>query len=156
MRLFLDSQVLTPYNNSMVRKGRPTKPRLSDLGQYIEKQRKELNWSVLELAHRANVSYKTLSKLELARTFPRHPGILIKVANALGVHPDQLLLVAHMTPFLRPSVITGTLTPQRRPIIFLVNEDEHHQIDNYLQFLRYMAELKSVCTVSEIDTKSSI
>lgn len=88
----------------MGKKGRPTKPRASELGACIQKLRDREGWSVRQLADAAGVSYKTLSKLELGRTTPRRPGILLKIAKALDVHPDRLLLLAPLTPMLRPAV----------------------------------------------------
>ena len=85
----------------MARRGRPTNPRTTELGRYIEERRHERGWSVLDLAHAADVPHNTVSKLELGLYRPRKPDILLRLAKTLDVYPDRLLLRAALTPFLR-------------------------------------------------------
>jgi transcriptional regulator with XRE-family HTH domain len=131
----------------MGKRGRPQKPRTSELGRYIEQLRLEHRWSIKRLAQEARVSYRTLSKLELGRSLPRHPeNFLLKVAKAFDTHPDQLLLRASLTPMLRPSHIEISLSaPRTIALTVLVTEEERRQIENYLQFLRQMASIEALC-----------
>jgi transcriptional regulator with XRE-family HTH domain len=119
----------------MGKRGRPQKPRTSELGRYIEQLRLEHRWSIKRLAQEARVSYRTLSKLELGRSLPRHPeNFLLKVAKAFDTHPDQLLLRASLTPMLRPSHIEISLSaPRTIALTVLVTEEERssHQGDTY-------------------------
>ena len=67
--------------------------------------------------------------------------MLIKVAKAFGVHPNQLLLRAALTPILSPipsPAPVSSRSPQdaREPKTFYVTEQERTQLDHYLQFLR--------------------
>ena len=134
---------------AMTTRGRKPKPRETDLGRYIQLRRDEHSWSMQTLAKEAKVSYKTLSKLELGRTLPRRPErFLLRLAGPLGVHPDQLLLRAALTPLLRPS-----LTPQppstRKLVTFEVDEEERRQLEDYLQFLRYLSSIQSLVRAAE-------
>ena len=137
----------------MSKRGRPTKPRESDLGSYIQKLRNEREWNVRQLADKAGVSYKTLSKLELGRITPRKPDILMKVADTLDVHPDRLLLLAPLTPMLRPVADNASAQSQRELLNLLVSRDERRQLENYLQFLRYMALIEALSQQAETEAR---
>lgn len=140
---------------AMGKRGRPTKPRASELGFCIQQLRDQRGWNVHQLADAAGVSYKTLSKLELNRTTPRRPEILLmKVAKALDVHPDRLLLRAPLTPMLRPTVDEVSSLPLAQPLTLLVSSDERRQLENYLQFLRYIASIEAVCRRAEAEVES--
>jgi transcriptional regulator with XRE-family HTH domain len=140
----------------MGRRGRPTKLRTSQVGIYIEQRRGELGWSVRDLAREAGVSYKALSKLELDRNLPRRPEIfLLKVAFALGVHPDRLLVPASLTPMLRPPVGVPSRLPTTTRLILLVTEGERRELENYLQYLRYIRSVKSLRRRAEDEMESS-
>jgi transcriptional regulator with XRE-family HTH domain len=141
----------------VIRRGRRTKPRTSELGVYIEQRRDELGWSVRDLALKAEVSYKALSKLELDRNLPRRPEIfLLKVAWALGVHPDKLLVRASLTPMLRPPVsVPVSLPPTTTPLTLFVTDDERRELENYLQYLRYISSVESLRRRAEVEIGSS-
>lgn len=141
----------------MRRRGRPTKTRTSELGVYIEQRRDELGWSIRDLAREAKVSYKALSKLELDRNLPRRPEIfLLKVAWALGVHPDKLLVRASLTPMLRPPVgVPVSLPSTTTPLTLLVTDDERRELENYLQYLRYISSVESLRRKAEVEIGSS-
>ena len=129
----------------MGKRGRPTKPRASELGCYLQELRDQRGWSVLQLADAAGISYKTLSKIELDRTRPRRPEILLKVAKVFDIHPDRLLLRAPLTPMLRPTVDEVSSPPLNQPLTLLVSNEERRQLENYLQFLRYVASVEALC-----------
>jgi transcriptional regulator with XRE-family HTH domain len=141
----------------VIRRGRRTKPRTSELGVYIEQRRDELGWSVRDLALKAEVSYKALSKLELDRNLPRRPEIfLLKVARALGVHPDKLLVRASLTPLLRPSVGVPVSLPSTTTSLTLeVTDDERRELENYLHYLRYISSVESLRRRAEVEIGSS-
>jgi transcriptional regulator with XRE-family HTH domain len=141
----------------MIRKGRRTKTRTSELGLYIEQRRDELGWSIRDLAYKAEVSYKALSKLELDRNLPRRPEIfLIKIARALGVHPDNLLVRASLTPLLRPSVsVPISSPPTTKSLTLEVTDDERRELENYLQYLRHISAVKSLRRRAEAEIGSS-
>lgn len=141
----------------MRRRGRPTKTRTSELGIYIEQRRDELGLSIKDLARKAKVSYKTLSKLELDRNLPRRPEIfLLKVAWSLGVHPDKLLVRASLTPMLRPPVgVPVSLPSTTTPLTLLVTDYERRELENYLQYLRYISSVESLRRRAEVEIGSS-
>jgi len=140
---------------TMRNRGRPTKLRTRELGRYIEELRREQGWSVSDLAHKAGVSYKTLSKLELERTIPRRPAILQKIAKVFDIHPDRLLVRASLTPMLRPPVGEVSSASPRRLLTLLVNDDERRRLEDYLQFLRYIASIEALCQRAETESQSS-
>lgn len=152
----MTNKALETYIGYMRRRGRPTKTRTSELGIYIEQLRGERDWSVRDLAREAQVSYKALSKLELDRSLPRHPEIfLLKVAWALGIHPDKLLIRASLTPILRPPVsVTASLKPTT-PLVLLVTEDERQDLEKYLQYLRYVSSVESLRRRAEHEIQTS-
>ena len=135
----------------MANRGRPTKPRTTELGRYIKECRLKCGWSVQDLASAAKVPYKTLSKLELGHFRPRRAGILQKIASAFDMHPDPFLLRASLTPILKPpAVAVSPPTPETKlPHIFLVDEDERSQLENYLLFLRFISEIGSIYRSAE-------
>ena len=121
----------------MTRLGRPTSARTSELGRYIAELRRERGWSVQDLAREANVPYKRLSKLEVETRSVRRPEILLSVARALGVHPNQLLVRAVLTPILSPPPAThASPSEDRKSATFHVTRKEQSQLVHYLQFLR--------------------
>jgi transcriptional regulator with XRE-family HTH domain len=137
----------------VTQRGRRTKTRTSQLGVLIEHLRDQLGWSVKDLAREADVSYKALSKLELNRNVPRRPDVfLIKVAGALGVHPDRLLIPASLTPILRPPVTAPVPPPPTmEPLTLVVTDDEGRELQNYLGYLRYISSVESVCRKAEAE-----
>lgn len=131
----------------MGRRGRPTNPRTSPIGLAIEEGRGKYTWSVRDLSIKAGVPYKTLSKLELGQVLPRHPErIILKIAKALDVHPDKLLILASLTPMLRPA--KDEKPPQEKStstvLELIVTEDERRNVEKYLGFLRYTASIEEL------------
>ena len=137
----------------MRRRGRPTKTRTTQLGVYIEQRRDELGWNIRDLARQAEVSYRTLSKLELGRNLPRRPEIfLLKIARALGVHPDKLLVRASLTPILKaPAGVPVSLPPTTTPVTLLVTDDERRELENYLQYLRHISSVEAIRRRAEVE-----
>ena len=122
---------------SMAARGRPTNKRITQLGQYIENLRAERGWSIQDLASRARVSYKGLCKLEVETRSIRRPEMLLKIATAFEVHPNQLLLRAALTPILSPAASTAQPAQDiRETWTVQVTERERSQLEHYLHFLR--------------------
>ena len=144
----------------MTKRGRPTKTRTSPLGIVIQSERKKLEWTVRDLANRAGVPYKTLSKLELGQVIPRRPEILlIKIAQAFDVYPDKLLIPASLTPILRP--IKSERPPEEKSIDnvelkLTVTEDERCQLEKFLEFLRYIASIEALRVKAEKEVNSQL
>jgi len=120
----------------------------------MEELRLEKGWSISDLARKAGVPYKTLSKLELVRIIPRRPEILLKVAKAFDIHPDRLLVRASLTPMLRPQVEETSQVSLMKPLNLLVNDDERRHLEDYLQFLRYIASIEALCQKAETEIVS--
>ena len=115
-------------------RGRPIKERETELGRYLTERRSELGWSVADLASRSRVPYRTISKIELGRYPLRRPNILLKLADALDVHANRLLVKAALTPLLVPS--TGAQSA-RTAWTVQVTSEERLLLENYLDFMRY-------------------
>lgn len=64
---------------------------INDFATNVKKQRKKLAMSQEELANKADVSIQTISSIENTRHFPTY-NKLIRLSNALQVHPAQLLI----------------------------------------------------------------
>ena len=114
------------------------RPRATELGRYIAKQRYERGWSMYDLATKADVSYRTMYKAEVhLRARLRH-GTLEKIAGKLDVHPNELFIRAGLTPYLSspaaPPPVEGPVTKER---VFEVTDDEYEKLNHYLGFLRY-------------------
>lgn len=110
------------------------KDRITELGRYLTERRSELGWSVADLASRARVPNRTVSKIELGKYPLRRPDILLKLADALDVHANRLLVRAAMTPLLAPS---AGPPPNRAPWTVKVTSEERGLLENYLDFMRY-------------------
>ena len=123
----------------MAGRGRPTKLRVTELGRYLAEQRAQLEWTVTDLASKSGVPLSTVSRIERGTPRPRVLS-LDRLAGALQVHPDRLLVRAGLTPYLRPAA--GVQRPDesaRRPATFMLSSDEQDAIETYLEFLRFSA-----------------
>lgn len=116
-------------------KGRPTKPRTTELGRYLESERLARSWLLRDLADASGIAYRTLSRIELGKYPLRHPGLLMKLASALELHPNKLLLKAALTPYLSPERPMPSLAEWVGPL----NGTEKALLDIYLDFIRYLA-----------------
>ena len=127
----------------MARRGRPTSPRTTALGRYIEGLRLHRGWELSDLAREAKIPYKTLSRLEVGQHSLRDQGILLRVASAFDIHPDQLLRRAALTVPLRPFVATPP-PPAAQLDLFphSATADETGLLEDYLEFLRYQAAFR--------------
>ena len=125
----------------MQRRGRPENPRVTELGRYIQELRLDRGWSVLDLARASRVSHRALSKLELSSRPTTKADHLIKIADALNIHPDRLLIRAALTPLLRPTQVPAGEREVKEPFRHLVTLQEHELLDNYLDFMRLIGSL---------------
>ena len=65
----------------------------ASVGRAIRVARTERGWSGKDLARRAGISYSYLSQIEGGRRHPSSP-VLVRIAEALGLPPSDLLLRA--------------------------------------------------------------
>lgn len=127
----------------MQRRGRPENPRVTELGRYIQGLRLELGWSLLDLAKASQVPHRVVSKLELSNRPTTKANHLIKIADALNIHPDRLLIRAALTPLLRPTRVPTGEREAKESFRHLVTPHEHELLDNYLDYMRLIASLGS-------------
>ena len=132
-------------------RGRPTKPRTTEIGLYLEQLRSVLGWTISRLASEAGVNYKPVSRLEVTGKPPRELDFMLSIARALDVHPDNLYRKARLTPPLRPTPTQPSESPpagnhvhDRRPHLLITTEYEFEQLEIYLDFLRYMSLSKTL------------
>ena len=64
---------------------------LKNVGFKVQFLRKKIGMSQFELAEKADMSYTTISHLESTAVYGVSIVALHRIANALGVTPDQLL-----------------------------------------------------------------
>jgi hypothetical protein len=55
---------------------------------------------------------------------------------------------------LRPTVIAVSTEPIRKPLTLFVDEAERRQLDDYLQFLRYIAQLESASRSADTEAEN--
>lgn len=128
--------------------GRPPKPRTTELGQFIWVQRRKSGLTMRQLAERARIPYKAISRLELSAHRPRSDQMMVRLAQALDVHPNELLERAALTRFLAPAARTESIDSDRLEYVFLLTQSEHEQVSDYLTFLRYLAAYRSEGTAA--------
>ncbi|MFH1141960.1 MAG: helix-turn-helix transcriptional regulator [Chloroflexota bacterium] len=75
---------------SRKRLGRPPRVLVPVAGLRIKEQRERLGWNINQLAKRARISRKNISRYEHGERSTAEHGILGKLAGALGVSPDYL------------------------------------------------------------------
>lgn len=99
---------------------------------------------MFQLAEEAGVSYRTLVKAETEVNARLRHSTLEKIADPLGLHPNQLFVRANLTPYLRPAVLRDPRSPdRRRRRNFLVTYEEYDQLSRYLGFIRVSAIIGS-------------
>lgn len=67
------------------------------LGERIRQARKATGLSQRDLAQRVGVSFPHISKVEADKE-PASPGLLARIADEVGIEPDELLLLAGRVP----------------------------------------------------------
>ena len=140
-------------------RGRPSKPRTTEIGLYLEQLRLGRGWNISNLASEAGVDSKVVSRLEVTGKTPRDRDFLLKIAHAFDIHPDTLYRKARLTPFLRPAAVASPAPPSRAPedersshVIF-ATETEIEQLEIYLDFLRYISLSKAFPLEGRMDDK---
>jgi hypothetical protein len=77
---------------------------------------------------------------------PRH---LLRIARAFEIHPNQLLLLARLTPLLGPGPKSKSIR-DRQPLALWVTEEEARRLQEYLIFLRYIAVVNDDANLIEV------
>jgi transcriptional regulator with XRE-family HTH domain len=85
-----------PYNAFMHPGGRPAKSKGSAIGQRIAEARRRADISQRKLAQHLGVTQQTIATLERRTSMPRS-STLVKIAEILGVSPNELLGVKATT-----------------------------------------------------------
>lgn len=124
----------------MAPRGRTPKVRTTEFGLYLAHLREQQGLNLLDLADKSGINHKTLSRLESGAHPPRKPDLLMKLAVALDVHPNRLLLRAALTPILAPMPVVAP--SDKRLWQAYVTGEEKDQLEDYLIFLRYSASLR--------------
>jgi transcriptional regulator with XRE-family HTH domain len=83
------------------------------LGERIRKERKAAGLSQRDLAQRVGVSFPHISKVEADKE-PASPELLTRIAQEVGIEPDELLLLAGRVPSELSEVVVNkhTLAPR--------------------------------------------
>jgi HTH-type transcriptional regulator, competence development regulator len=67
-------------------------------GERLRQLRRDRQMNQRTLAARVGIDFTYLSKLENGRLDPPSAETIVKLAQALGANPDELLLLAHKVP----------------------------------------------------------
>jgi transcriptional regulator with XRE-family HTH domain len=78
----------------------------ASVGRAIRVARTERGWSGKDLARRAGISYSYVSHIEGGRKHPSSP-VLVRIAEALGLSPSDLLLRAETSSSVAASSRAG-------------------------------------------------
>ena len=89
--------VFDPYGCAMHPGGRPPKSQGPDIGQRIAAARRRADISQAKLAEALGVTQQTIATLERRTSTPRS-STLVKIAEALGVSPHELLGIEEIKP----------------------------------------------------------
>lgn len=81
-----------------------------DLGRVVRAQRESMGMSVRELASLVGVSYGYISRVEIRGEKPG-PECVLRIADALGLHRDELLsLAGHVAPDVKRIILDHPVT----------------------------------------------
>lgn len=92
-------------------------------GKYIAALREEKGMSQRELSRRTGLGNATISRIEAGEGNPG-PDTLVKIADALSIPVDELMLRCKYTSIPEPFIVmarkTGALTEQQRAYVYSV------------------------------------
>ena len=117
---------------------RPTKPRETEFGYFLDAERRQQGYNGKQLARLAGISPGYLSALETGEKTPTYK-VIRSLAGALDINPNGLLKAAKI---LVMPLEAGLRNPED-VITFTIEVDarEREQLLNYLEFLRFRASL---------------
>ena len=106
-------------------------------GERLRQLRLERKINQRELAARVQIDFTYLSKIENGRMPPPAASTIVKLAGALDVHADELLLLAEKVPSDVNAVITrSTALPAFLRAIHDLNDEEIEKLGTYAQRMR--------------------
>ena len=103
-----------------------------ELSTWLSQQLKQRNWSHNELARRAGVSQSAVSGT-LSGSRKAGAEFCVKVANALGESPEQMLRLAGILPSLSSS--EDATLQELMELARTLPPDQRQQILDYVRFL---------------------
>src|SRR5688572_29553863 len=106
-------------------------------GERLRQLRLERKINQRELAARVGIDFTYLSKIENGRMPPPAAATIVKLAAALEVHPDELLLLAEKVPNdVKPVITRSTALPAFLRTIHDLNDEEIEKLGTYTQRMR--------------------
>src|SRR3989338_4086999 len=104
----------------------------TDKSKRIQKLRQEANWSQEELARKADVSYTTLTKIEVGVIKQPSFVMVAKLAKALGCSLDDLIFGKRLSKSLVKFEASGTKVyiPKERYTVDLSLTENPHKFSN--------------------------
>jgi HTH-type transcriptional regulator, competence development regulator len=110
-------------------------------GERLRQLRRERQMNQRTLAARAGIDFTYLSKIENERMDPPAADTIVKLAQALGANPDELLLLAHKVPQdLIPVITQSPQWPAFLRSICDLTDDELRELSTYARALRTKRE----------------
>jgi HTH-type transcriptional regulator, competence development regulator len=112
-------------------------------GERLRQLRRDRQMNQRTLAARVGIDFTYLSKLENGRLDPPSAETIVKLAQALGANPDELLLLAHKVPQdLIPVITRSPQWPAFLRSIRDLTDDELQELSAYARALRTKREHK--------------
>src|SRR5688572_15196456 len=106
-------------------------------GERLRQLRRERQMNQRTLAASVGIDFTYLSKLENGRMAPPAAETIVKLAQALGANPDELLLLAHKVPEdLTPVITQSPRWPAFLRSIRDLTDDELQELSAHAQELR--------------------
>ena len=110
-------------------------------GERLRQLRRDRQMNQRTLAARVGIDFTYLSKLENGRLDPPSAETIVNLAQALGAHPDELLLLAHKVPQdLIPIITQSPRWPAFLRSIRDLTDDELRELGAYAQEIRTKRE----------------
>jgi transcriptional regulator with XRE-family HTH domain len=106
-------------------------------GERLRQLRRERQMNQRTLAARVGIDFTYLSKIENGRMEPPSAETIVKLAQALGANPDELLLLAKKLPQdLTPVITQSPQWPAFLRSIRDLTDDELQELSAYAQAIR--------------------
>ena len=112
-------------------------------GERLRQLRLDRRMNQRSLAAQVSIDFTYLSKIENGRMDPPSADTIVKLAQALGANPDELLLLAHKVPQdLIPIITRSPQWPAFLRSIGDLTDDELQALSAYARALRTKREQK--------------
>ena len=108
-----------------------------NFGERLRQLRLDRKINQRDLAAQVGIDFTYLSKIENGRMAPPAAGTIARLAHALDMHADELLLLAHKVPGdIGPMITRSPALPAFLRSISDLDEAEIQELSSYAQKMR--------------------